>query len=247
MKEDKIKQLLEKYYRGETSLEEEQALRETLKEEKAGKWEDDRMIFALFSEAEDQAPEMMPFYHSTGAGKRTQQKTATISWYFAMAASVSLLIGLAAGFYLGSGNRESQIAGLREDIREIKAMTTANKLRDASASERILAAYEVQNVGRADDETISALINTLNIDENVNVRIAAADALFRFGDQDVVRKAFIEALSSEEDANLQIRLINMLVMLNEMRALPKLEEMMNNMDQLPVVRQTAAQGISQLL
>src|SRR5690606_11397713 len=123
---------------------------------------------------------------------------------------------------LGSGNNSAEMTALKNDIREIKELTILNKLKDDSPSERILAAYQVQEFDQADDETIVALVNVLNMDDNVNVRIAAADALFKFGGKDIVRKAFIQALSREEDPNLQIRLINMLVMLNETRAIPKL-------------------------
>lgn len=252
MKEGNLKYLIEKYYRGETSIEEEKALRERLNNEPSNEWEDDRMIFSMFSQVENESSPQLDtnFMNSRlQAGNMTERqgREVRLLWTSAIAAVISLLIGLTAGFFLASGNKRSELAALRNDIQEIKEMTILTKLKDESASQRILAVYEVQQVDQADDETIGALINVLNIDDNVNVRIAAADALFRFGNRDIVRKAFIQALSHEDDPNLQIRLINMLVSLNETRAIPKLQEMMNNRDQLQIVRETAASGIGQLL
>jgi HEAT repeat protein len=79
------------------------------------------------------------------------------------------------------------------------------------------------------------------------VRIAAAEALFKFGNHDKVRKAFIKGLSNQADPVLQIKLIEMLVRLDEKRALPKFQEMIQEESQMKVVKQKAAQGIGKLL
>jgi HEAT repeat protein len=46
---------------------------------------------------------------------------------------------------------------------------------------------------------------------------------------------------------LQIKLIEMLVRLDEKRALPKFQEMIQEESQMKVVKQKAAQGIGKLL
>ncbi|MCK5702052.1 MAG: HEAT repeat domain-containing protein, partial [Cyclobacteriaceae bacterium] len=72
-------------------------------------------------------------------------------------------------------------------------------------------------------------------------------ALFKFGNQDKVRKAFINGLSKQTDPVLQIKLIDMLVGLNEKRALPKFQEMMQSENHMKVVKQKAAQGLGKLI
>ena len=62
-----------------------------------------------------------------------------------------------------------------------------------------------------------------------------------------MRKAFINGLNNQSDPVLQIKLIDMLVGLDEKRALPKLQEMMQEEAQMKVVKQKAAQGIGKLL
>jgi HEAT repeat protein len=122
-----------------------------------------------------------------------------------------------------------------------------SQLRKESASERIMATYEFKKMDSASDEILDALIYTFNNDDNANVKNAAAEALFKFGNQDKVRKAFINGLNKQTDPVLQIKLIEMLVGLNEKRALPKLQQLMEEETQMKVVKQKAAEGIGRLL
>ena len=129
----------------------------------------------------------------------------------------------------------------------MKQLVTLSQLQKESASERILAAYEFKKLDSASDEILDALIYTFNNDKNPNVKNAAAEALFKFGNQDKVRRAFINGLNTQTDPLLQIKLIEMLVGLNERRALPKLQEMMEEESQMKAVKQKAAEGIGRLL
>ena len=129
----------------------------------------------------------------------------------------------------------------------MKQLIALSQLRKESASERIMATYEFKKLDSASDEILDALIYTFQNDNNANVKNAAAEALFKFGNQDKVRKAFINGLSNQSDPVLQIKLINMLVRLDEKRALPKLQQMMQEETQMKVVKQKAAQGIGKLL
>ena len=129
----------------------------------------------------------------------------------------------------------------------MKQLVALSQLQKESASERIMAAYEFKKLDSASDEILDALIYTFKNDDNANVKSAAAEALFKFGNHDKVRKAFINGLNNQKDPILQIRLIEMLVGLNEKRALPKLQQMMQEESQMKVVKQKAAEGIGRLL
>lgn len=148
------------------------------------------------------------------------------------------------------GNQDtgnSDVATLRQDMNEMKQLVALSQLIKESASERIMATYKFKKLDSASDEILDALIYTFNNDDNTNVKNAAADALFKFGNHDKVRKAYINGLSTQTDPVLQIKLIDMLVGLKEKRALPKLQEMMLGENQMKVVKQKAAQGIGKLL
>ena len=76
------------------------------------------------------------------------------------------------------------MAELQNDIEEMKQLVALSNLQNDSPSERIKATYEVKSIQAPDDEVLNALINTLKNDENINVKIAAAEALFKFGNND---------------------------------------------------------------
>ena len=254
MKPDKIKELLQKYYEGETSLEEEAQLREYLtnieqvpEELKA----DAEIAMMMQSMSADRSNRDLEMEEDTTKVVNLQEtnRSTVIQWTMRIAAGLALiLLGLFAGWLLGrEGSNNSEVAALRDDINEMKELVALNQLQKASASERIMATYEFRKLDSASDEVLDALINRFHNDDNTNVRNAAADALFKFGNQDKVRKAFITGLSGQEDPLLQIKLIDMLVSLDEKRALPKFQDMMQAETQMKVVKQKAAQGFAKLL
>lgn len=254
MKPDKIKSLLEKYYAGESSLEEEQLLRQELSavndvsEDLMADAELFTMMKALAEESTDQE---LDFENDSAKIVSIEPKTSPfgLSWTARIAAGFSLLVvGVLAGWMIGNKDTgNSDVAALRQDVNEMKQLVALSQLKKESASERIMATYEFKKMDSASDEILDALINTFNNDDNANVKNAAADALFKFGNHDKVRKAFINGLTNQTDPVLQIKLVDMLVGLNEKRALPKLQEVMQEENQMKVVKQKAAQGIGQLL
>jgi hypothetical protein len=253
MKSDKIIELLEKYYAGNTSLEEEQLLHhvlasvDELPEDLKADGELFAMMHALSEDSSDEEvvldekpAKIVPIDH---------QPTSNITWISRIAAGFAILvIGVLSGMLIGrQGNDVTQVSELREDISEMKQLVALSQLRKESASERIMATYEFKKMDSASDEILDALIYTFNNDDNANVKNAAAEALFKFGNQDKVRKAFINGLNKQTDPVLQIKLIEMLVGLNEKRALPKLQQLMEEETQMKVVKQKAAEGIGRLL
>ena len=254
MKPDKIKSLLEKYYAGNTSLEEEDLLREALKsvDDVPLELKVDAELFAMMRALSEETTdsEINVDEKETRVIPMDPKPTGfNLSWVARIAAGFSILvIGVFAGWFLGERGRENpDVAELRQDITEMKEMMALTQLRKQSASERIMATYEFKKLDSASDEILDALIYTFNNDDNANVKNAAAEALFKFGNHDKVRKAFINGLTTQNDPVLQIKLIDMLVGLNEKRALPKLQEMMQEENQMMVVKQKAAQGIGKLL
>ena len=252
MKPDNINTLLEKYYAGETSLEEEKLLRNTLKS--MAKLPDDlkadaELFTMMDAFGEDASEEEIEIPDEETKVVSLEPTSFSFSWAYRIAAGFSLLVvGVLAGLLLGRQDTEpSDVAGLRKDINEMKQLVALSQLRKESASERIMATYEFKKLDSASDEILDALIYTFNNDDNANVKNAAAEALYKFGNHDKVRKAFINGLVKQTDPVLQIKLIDMLVGLDEKRALPKLQEMMQEETQMKVVKQKAAQGIGKLL
>jgi hypothetical protein len=254
MKSDKIKALLEKYYAGETDLKEEMTLKTALKsiDDLPDELKPDAELFAAMDALSEDLPERDIDFED----KKTkiiplvpQSKTVYSSWIVRIAAGFSLLaIGVLGGLTFGSRSAQNtDVTALQQDVNEMKELVALSQLRKESPSERIMATYEIKKMDDTNDEILDALIFTFNNDENPNVKNAAADALFKFGNHEKVRKAFINGLTDQTDPLLQIKLIDMLVDLGEKRALPKLQEVMQEENQMKAVKQKAAQGIGKLI
>jgi len=120
-----------------------------------------------------------------------------------------------------------------------------------SASQRVLGATVAYNdIEKADDEIVNALVNAMNEDPNTNVRLAALEALGKFHDQPHVRKALIASLSTQKDPNVQIALIRLMVEMKEKDntkdITKELERISTDEETLQAVKDEAQAGILRL-
>ncbi|GAA4397979.1 hypothetical protein GCM10023187_08010 [Nibrella viscosa] len=263
MKQD-IDKLLEKYYNGETSLEEEKQLRQYFQREPIPEHlQSHAGPFRYFAEERNQQPsETM---NTRLAAKLDEQVPAGRvvkfpAWTMQLAASVALLIvGFAGGlFYSESQSRQTNTQTMTatgnpsngvdspaggHEIKQVLAFEHAEK---TSASERIQAVNQCTDLDQADQEITQLLINTLNFDANVNVRLAACQALLRFESEPGVREALIQSLQIQTDPNIQITLIEALVAMKEKRAVNQMQQLLRNRDVLEIVRVKAEEGLNVL-
>lgn len=132
-----------------------------------------------------------------------------------------------------------------------QAVATPAFERSPSASDRLqLVKQELEATGLTPQESkkvIKLLIKTMNQDSNVNVRLAACEALYQFKDHQEVRKAFIHALGAQTDPLMQLTLIEIVVKLKEETAVPKLQQLMHQEDLLPIVKYKAQEGLGTLI
>lgn len=188
--------------------------------------------------------------------KSTQDKK-TIQWsfspFFQVAAALLLLI---VGYFVGlnvsnfsdeKSHSQEQIAALQDDLNRMKQMVVFAMLEKQSASERIKAVSYVDNMSRPNDEVINALIETLNNDDNTNVRLAAAKALAKFAQLQKVREALLWSLESQTDPSLQIAIINILVEIEEHKAVQPMKKLIEDENTHEVVKKQAEIGISVLI
>jgi HEAT repeat protein len=135
---------------------------------------------------------------------------------------------------------KTEIDNLRNEIKETqkKQAEMLDMLKESSASDRIKAVNFSYKMKENNPEVLDALIETLNHDENSNVRLAAANALFTFREVDKVRIALISALKNQEDPVVKIALVNMMIAMKEKKAVKTIEEFLQN-EPLPDVAKDA--------
>ncbi|QDK80402.1 HEAT repeat domain-containing protein [Spirosoma sp. KCTC 42546] len=249
-----IEKLLEKYYEGETSLQEEKQLRQFFQQEAVpAHLQSHAAQFSYFANARNSHPSLA--FTTQLATKLSAPEPGRVisltSWSLRLAASVALLIlGFSAGlFYAQRRFSSTDLAASATDAPSALAMKKVlrfEQITKTSASERIQAVNQSYDLKQADQEITQLLINTLNFDANVNVRLAACQALIRFENEPDVREALIQSLKIQTDPNIQITLIDALVAIKEKRAVNEIQRLVQDQKVLDVVRQKAEEGINQL-
>jgi hypothetical protein len=250
MKTEKIRELLERYYEGDTTLEEEQLLSEFFAgDEIPEQFKSHAAQFTYFDKVRDvkqSITDEMLFgkIDTSNAGNSTTifsyQLTRNI---FRVAASVAfLIIGFAAGVWYNQHPNNNEIS-LNETPGNYKVSHVFTHFQKASASEQIKLISQVSQQSNTNVKVLQALIYTLNNDDNVNVRMAAAEALFHFKNEQPARESLIQALKRESDPNMQITLIDMLVKMREKKAVNVMQVLLmkNHLDK--IVRNELEQGI----
>ncbi|HUU05342.1 MAG TPA: HEAT repeat domain-containing protein [Patescibacteria group bacterium] len=164
------------------------------------------------------------------------------------AAVMVVAIGFGIGFMAG-GNRESsgKFARLNQEVERLQQQVSLSLLNQPSASARLQGLSMTAHMEDPDPELLKMLLDMLDNDPSVNVRLSAIDALYLFADREQVRTALTASLSRQTSPLVQIALIDLMVSLKEKRAAAALKELLNDKQLIPEVRQRARSGISQIL
>jgi hypothetical protein len=167
---------------------------------------------------------------------------------FQLAAAVIFLgVGLFLGYRFSiDESRAREVAELREEVHSMRQLVTLSLLQQQSPSERLRGVSWSYQVGQPDSEILDALLQTLNYDPNVNVRLAAVDALSKFSDREIVRRGLIESLSQQRSPLIQIALIDLMVERQERQAIGPLKQLEKKEKVDQAVRQRIEWGIQQL-
>ncbi len=172
-----------------------------------------------------------------------------------MAASLGcLVVGLLTGAMIfgqktagiAGGAPTSDIAQLRKEMTGMRQLVTLSLLQQQSASERLRGVTWSYRAEPSDVEVLSALLRTAGSDTNVDVRLAAVEALRTFGDSPVARRGLLNTLARQDSPMVQIAIIDALVELKEKPAVPSLRAMLGAPGLDPNVRQRIDEALISL-
>jgi anti-sigma factor RsiW len=165
---------------------------------------------------------------------------------FAGAAAV-LVLGVALGrFVIQPQSSNPEITLLRQELRDTRQMVTLSLLQQQSASERLKGVTWSSQIEAPGREVVSALVETLRHDPNVNVRLASVDALRRFGGRETVQRDVVAALPEQQSPLVQIALIDFLLEAQGPGAGPVLRQLAEDTMVDKTVRDRAARGLQQV-
>ena len=169
------------------------------------------------------------------------------------ALAVLVVAAFGAGRFWASGTaaqpdalQAANLAEVRGELREMRQMLTLSLMQQQSATERLRGVSGSAQIDQPGNEIVGALLDTLLHDPNVNVRLAAVDALRRFSGQDAVRRGTIQALSEASFPLVQIAIIDFIVETRDRQAVDALERLSEDSMANEAVRGRAVWGLQQL-
>lgn len=265
MERNEIKALLVKYNAGQASAEEVNILEKYIE---AGvidlsELQELYTIEEQIMQLEVPAPSLQlddNFYQMLAQEKKSQLKTFSWKKFFAWPdmlprlafASVTLLAGLAIGYWVrpqaseGTANN-GQIAELSQQVTDLKEMMMLSLLEKESATDRLKAVSLTQEMNQVSTKVTRALFETLNNDSNVNVRLAALDALKPYVKESSVREELIRSIAKQESPLVQVELAEMMAALQEKSSVKELEKLLQQQNTAKEVKQKIRETIQVLI
>ena len=146
-------------------------------------------------------------------------------------ASLMLVAGIAAGYFLrlsATSPSDKQIANLSQQVSDLQEMMMLSLLEKGSPTERLKAVNLTQEMSEASQKVTTALIQTLNNDQNINVRLAALEALKPYVRDSSVRGALIQSISRQQSPLVQISLAELMVALQEKGAVEEFQRIVDS-------------------
>jgi hypothetical protein len=169
------------------------------------------------------------------------------AYQFSMAL-VFLIVGVAGGIFLSSpgGQNGTQLALLQDEVQDMQQTLAISLLDRPTASERLQGVSLSSRMDNPNSRTLEALLYTLNNDKNVNVRLAAVDALYLFYDSPGVKEGLLLSLEKQPSPLVQVALIDLIVNMRERQAVDALRLLLEDEMLNPDVKEYAERGLQQL-
>ncbi|TYA75060.1 HEAT repeat domain-containing protein [Seonamhaeicola marinus] len=218
-------------------------------------------LFAAFNKVEEQIPNESlreGFYKLLEEEKQIldtkvvelPKQENEFHWKRAFQVAASLVL-MFSGYLFGSlkvkQDTNEQIIALQKETYSLKEGMVLAMIENQSVSKRIQAVNYTEGFEKPDTKILEALIERMQYDGNINVRLAAAEALSEFPESIIVKDAFIEALTIQKDPGLQIAIIQFLVKIQEKRAIAPLQKLLEHSDTPDFVKDQVSSGLSEII
>lgn len=164
-------------------------------------------------------------------------------------AAVMLVVGVSIGYFIKpqATSSDTQMAELSQQVVDLKEMMMLSLLEKESATERLKAVSLTSEMNSASQKVTNALLETLNNDENLNVRLAALEALKPYGRNSEVRQALIRSIAVQQSPLVQVALAETMAQLQVKSSVKELEKIMKS-DKTPAdVKSRIKQSIDILI
>ncbi|HLF33542.1 MAG TPA: HEAT repeat domain-containing protein [Cyclobacteriaceae bacterium] len=177
-------------------------------------------------------------------GRETEMNPLVVR--LSIAASI-LIAGFFIGFlthYLGS---KREMNKLSDEIGRMNETMMIALIEKPSATERLKAVNLTSRIEEANSRVVEALLNTLNYDDNVNIRLAAVEALAKYADFEQARMGMVEAIVNQDSPLVQVALAEVMVALQEKSSVINLKILLSREDLNEDVKVKISESIKEII
>lgn len=136
---------------------------------------------------------------------------------------------------------------LAMELSEVKQMLFTTLIEQPAAVDRLKAVNISSEMTDADGKVIEALFNSLNHDPNVNVRLAAIEALKKHTENPQVREGLVLSINRQDSPMVQIALADLMKALQEKNAVPQLRKLLEDENTNELVKDKVKESINVLI
>lgn len=179
-----------------------------------------------------------------GMGNWRQLPAAGIVW---------ACLFLACGYFIGknadrgpNAEVQKQLADLQGELAATRQTVALSMLQQQSPSQRLEGVSWTTRLPEPDPKVMGALMHTVRFDSNVDVRLAALDAVSRYADRPEVRRELVDVLQTTQSPMVQMALIDLFVDLHDKSAVPQFRKFQQDPNINPTVKKRVDWGIQQL-
>lgn len=184
----------------------------------------DKNFYNMLSSVREATPKMRhrenPF--KALAAKLIQKVTLPKISY----AALLIIAGIAIGKWALPNPDDKRLSDLSSELTSVKKVMMLTMLQQPSPTERIKAVSYVNSFSDVDNKVANALIETLNTDPNVNVRLATVDALSAFCGNPQVRQGLIQSIANQKSPLVQVALADLMVSIHEKSSVESLKKLL---------------------
>jgi hypothetical protein len=136
-----------------------------------------------------------------------------------------LITGVAVGrFFFPAEQNTTKVEQLTGEISDLKEMVMLSLLEKDEATERLRAVSLTEDMSDVSSKVAGALFQTLNNDENVNVRLAALEALKPYVHSSEIREQLVHSIAKQESPLVQVALAELMGAIQEKSSVSELKK-----------------------
>lgn len=145
------------------------------------------------------------------------------------AAVLLLLTGIGIGrYFMPASSSNQQVEMLTQQVGDLKEMMMLSLLEKEDATDRLRAVSLTEEMDAASTTVTNALIQTLNNDNNVNVRLAALEALKPYAHNSGIRTQLVQSIAKQDSPLVQVSLAELMAALQEKSSVEELQKILHS-------------------